>query len=439
MIQKLQRKFIIVSMLSTLLVLTVIISAINILNYKKIVGDADFILHILSENNGRFPKMEFAPDQKTPAPPRTEHPFSEHISPELPYESRYFSVILDKNANILSIDTGQIAAIDTNTASQYALEVWETGKTSGFWADYRYLRQDTRDRICLTFLDQGRSLSTFRSFLLSSILVSILGLASVLFLVLIFSKIVMRPVSESYEKQRQFITDAGHEIKTPLTIIDANAEIIEMEYGENEWLQGIRKQTLRLASLTNDLIYLSRMEEQKNQLQKINFSLSDLIEETVLSFQALADTQKKSFSLNITPLLSLFGDEAAIRQLVSILLDNALKYSKEHSQITVNLQKKGKTIQFSVCNETESISKEHLSKLFERFYRTDASRNSETGGYGIGLSIAKAIVYAHKGKISASSEHEHSLTITVTFYTREPNDLPTVSHYFKKKSKPFGK
>lgn len=224
---------------------------------------------------------------------------------------------------------------------------------------------------------------------------------------------VTNPISESYEKQRQFITDAGHEIKTPLTIIDANAEIMEMEYGDSEWLEGIRSQTSRLASLTNGLIYLSRMEESRQRLPRITFSLSDLVEETVLSFQPLADTQNKSFAADIEPLLSFHGEESSIRQLISILLDNALKYSPENGIIEVLLHKKGKRLRLSVRNSVDFIEKEHLSRLFERFYRTDNSRNSKTGGYGIGLSIAKAVVDSHKGKITAQTSDGHSLEITV--------------------------
>ena len=414
MIQKLQRKFIIVSMLSTLLVLAVIIGSINILNYQKVVGDADSILRILSENNGRFPKREFPMEQDFAAPPAHGKFHPETMSPELPYESRYFSVVVSQGAEILSIDTGKIAAVSTSEACQYALQALGLKPSSGFLGDYRYLRKEDAGQTTLIFLDCGRSLSTFRSFFISSILVSLLGLASVLALVIIFSKVALRPVSESYGKQRQFITDAGHEIKTPLTIIDADAEILEMEFGENEWLEGIRKQTSRLAELTDSLIYLSRMEEPEKRQAKAEFCLSDAIEETAGSFQALAATQNKTFEMEIAPLLSFYGDEASIRQLISILLDNALKYSPEHGRITVSLQKKGKNLLFFVCNESEPISKEHLSRLFERFYRADASRNSETGGYGIGLSIAKAIVTAHKGKICAGSEG-HSFQISITF------------------------
>lgn len=415
MIKKLRRKFIGVSMLSTLLVLTIIIATVNILNYRKVIRDSEHILLILSEHEGRFPMEQPTPEKNNPShkPPLPRTPAPGSMSPELPYESRYFSVLLDEKGSILSVDTGKIAAVDTDAASAFAMQVWEQGAASGFLNDYRYLRQSTGSRTRLIFLDCGRNLSTFRSFLIISILVSLLGLGSVLILVLIFSGIILKPVSESQEKQRRFITDAGHEIKTPLTIIDANAEILELEQGDSEWLQSIRRQTLRLSSLTDELICLSRMEEPNHSFPAEDFSISELAEEMVQSFQPLAAAQGKSLTARISPQLSCRAHQASIRQLFSILLDNALKYSTQHGSVAVTLQKKGKNILLLVCNTAEYISEEDLSRLFERFYRTDPSRNSETGGHGIGLSIAKAIVEAHKGSISASAEEGHSLCIRV--------------------------
>ena len=329
MIKKLRRKFIGVSMLSTLLVLTIIIGTVNILNYRKVIRDAEHILLILSEHEGRFPMEQPAPEQNNPShkPPLPRTPAPGAMSPELPYESRYFSVLLDEKGSILSVDTGKIAAVDTDAASAFAMQVWEQGAASGFLNDYRYLRQSTGSRTRLIFLDCGRNLSTFRSFLIISILVSLLGLGSVLILVLIFSGIILKPVSESQEKQRRFITDAGHEIKTPLTIIDANAEILELEQGDSEWLQSIRRQTLRLSSLTDELICLSRMEEPNHSFPAEDFSISELAEEMVQSFQPLAAAQGKSLTARISPQLSCRAHQASIRQLFSILLDNALKYS----------------------------------------------------------------------------------------------------------------
>ena len=230
---------------------------------------------------------------------------------------------------------------------------------------------------------------------------------------LLFSGRIIKPVSISYEKQKQFITDAGHELKTPISIIDADAEVLGMEVGENEWLQDIRRQTERLATLTGDLISLSRLEEQA-PLQMITFPFSDMVEETAHSFLARAKQQNKSLTLSVEPMLSLCGDEKALTQLVTILLDNALKYSDDGGHIDLSLSHSGKSVRLTVENSSETVDTAQLPQLFDRFYRGDRSRSSQTGGYGLGLSIAKAIVQAHKGKIAASSRDGHSVLITVT-------------------------
>ena len=442
MIRKLQNKFILISMLSMLLVLTVIIGSINIINYRQLTEDADHILHILSENDGEFPKDRPRPDSREPqgdnsspdfrdgptdnaspdsrepqgdnsSTPKKPKPHSLDMSPEMPFETRYFSVILTKDGAVSSTNIKKIAAINSEGACAYALQVWKRQQAAGFLSSYRYLMEHTPEGTRIIFVDCARSLSTFRSFLFTSVLISVLGLLSVFVLVLFFSRLVMRPVSESYEKQRQFITDAGHEIKTPLAIIEANRELLEMEYGENEWNKSIGKQTARLADLTDNLIYLSRMEEAKNHLQQTEFSISDLAQDIAQSFQTLADLQNRHFSMEITPLLSYCGDESSIRRLFSILIDNAIKYSPPQGAVKVTLNKRGKNIQFMVYNTVAHISAESLPFLFDRFYRADNSRNSETGGYGIGLSIARAVAEAHKGKITAKSTDGRSLLMTV--------------------------
>lgn len=408
MIRKLQNKFILISMLSMLLVLSVIIGSINIINYRRLVQDADHVLHILSENGGEFPR-----ERSHPPFPKEPKPRSRDMSPEMPYETRYFSALLGKDGTVFSTNIKKVAAVDSETASAYAAQAWGRKESSGFLYPYRYLCAETTEGTMAIFVDCTRSLATFRSFLLTSVIVSLLGLFSVFLLVLFFSRLVTKPVTESYEKQRRFITDAGHEIKTPLAIINANREVLEMEYGENEWSRSIGRQACRLTELTDSLIYLSRMEESEKHLQIAGFSISDLASEAAESFQTLAEAQGRRFSAEIEPLLTYRGDKAAIRRLFSVLLDNAIKYSPPQGAVEATLDKRGKNIRFTVYNTAESISQECLPHLFDRFYRADASRNSETGGYGIGLSVARAVTDAHKGKISAESSNGHSLRVTV--------------------------
>ena len=199
-----------------------------------------------------------------------------------------------------------------------------------------------------------------------------------------------------------------------MTIISADADLAEMECGENQWLADIRRQARRLTGLTNDLIYLSRMEEEQPRLQRIDFPLSDVAEEMAQSFQALAKSQEKEFFLHIQPMLSFTGAEKAIRQLLSILLDNALKYSSAAGKLELRLEKKGRNVLLAVSNTlSQPMDPDKLPHLFDRFYRTDQSRSSQTGGYGLGLAIARSIVVAHKGKIRAESPDGQTLTFTV--------------------------
>lgn len=422
MIKRLRRKLIVACMVSLAIVLTVILGGVNLMSYHKVVSDADAVLALLDANGGAFPKNpgkqqepsagDILPDD---VPVGKRDPFGQRVmSPETPYESRFFSVLLGEDGQVLRIDTGQIAAVDEEEAAVYAQNVFDSGRSSGFSGDYRYLLCEDTQGSLIIFLDCGRSLSSFRMTLLASVLLALLGLLAVLVLLLIVSRRIVRPMAESYEKQKQFITDAGHELKTPMTIISADADLAEMEFGENQWISDIRRQAQRLTGLTNDLIYLSRMEEEQPKLQLIDFPLSDVTEEMAQSFQSLAKSQEKEFSLHIQPMLSFHGDEKAIRQLLSILLDNALKYSPTGGRLELRLEKQGRMILLTVSNTSaQPMEQDKLSHLFDRFYRTDQSRNSQTGGYGLGLSIARSVVLAHKGKIRAESLDGETLTVLI--------------------------
>ena len=421
MIGRLRRRLIAACMVSLSLGLAVILGGVNLMSYSNVVSDADAVLTLLADNGGIFPKLHggqagWAEGLPAEGPAMRKDLFDQPIlSPETPYESRFFSVLLSGDGVVLQTNTDQIAAVDAEGAAVYAQSVVDTGRDAGFWGDYRYLLRTDALGTRVIFLDCSRSLSSFRATLLASVALSLLGLSAVLVLLLVLSSRIVRPMAESHEKQKRFITDAGHELKTPMTIIGADADLAEMECGENQWLSDIRRQAQRLTSLTNDLIYLSRMEEEQPKLQRIAFPLSDVTEEMAQSFAAPARNQGKTLSVCVQPLLSCTGDEKAIRQLISILLDNALKYSPAGGQIELRLDKQNRSLLLTVSNTTvQPVKRESLPHLFDRFYRTDQSRNSQTGGHGLGLSIAKSIALAHKGKIRAESPEENRLSIVVT-------------------------
>lgn len=413
MIKSLRKRFIMVAMCSIFLVLAVIMGTVNIVNYYRMMSRADNMTATLAENDGRFAGVS-GDDIGKRKMDSGRNMRRNDLSPETPYETRFFSVKLDREGTVLFSDVDKIAAISTTDAEEYAIKVFQGRSSKGFEDIYRYRMVDSGTDILIIFLNCGRELSMFQSSLLTSVSVSVLGFIAVTVLVIVFSKIVFRPVAESYEKQKQFITDASHEIKTPLTIIDANIEVLEMENGENQWTKSTKNQIKRLASLTQQLITLSRLDEERKMLEKSEFSLSDAVSETVQSFEALAKAQNKQLDIQIEDGIHFFGDEKSIRQMTGILMDNALKYSLREGSICVLLKRKGRKIQLEVFNQTEDIPKGKHDILFERFYRMDTSRNSETGGSGIGLSVARAIVLSHGGKINAYSADGKSLTVVVT-------------------------
>lgn len=405
MIRRLRFKLITACMLSLLLVLVVIMCALNMLNYRGIVQDADSVLELLKENSGQFPQLQESFDWETDGP--------RYKSPELPFEIRFFSVLLNENGEVESADVVQIAAVDETAVEGYARRAFESGHERGFVEDYRFIRYSEAENVRIIFLDYGRVLSSHRNVLLNSILISAAGLLAVFLLIVLLSKRVMKPFAENYEKQKLFVTDAGHEIKTPITIIDAAAEVLEMEYGENEWLQCIRQQADRLSALTDDLIRLSRMEESES-VPMVSFPFSELVEETADSFYPLAKAQNKLLRLQIRQGVAMRGHADSMRQLLSVLLDNALKYSPENSTIDLRLEKKNKGVLLQVENESvQPLTKEYMEKMFDRFWRGDPSRSSKTQGHGIGLSLAKAVVNMHRGKISADTPDGKRLVISV--------------------------
>ena len=406
MIQKLRVRFVILAMSTLLTVLLVLVGGNNIANYTGIVSEADRLLS--PDNLGRMEKTIGG---------KADIGFNGPLAQERHNYARFFSVTLAADGTILDVQIPVFSFVEREEATALAEKVCAQPSDNGFQSVYRYSRQSSGDdTVTIRFLDCGRELGSFQRFLLVSLILSALGVLVLFGIVVYFSGRIVRPFAESYEKQKQFITDAGHEIKTPLTIIQADADVLEMDLGENEWLADIQNNVRRLTDLTNDLVSLARMEEGGTPLELVEIPISDVVVETAQSFRTLAQAQNKELIIRAEPMLSMDADEKAIAKLVGILMDNALKYAPEGTAIILCLEKQGKQLRLWVENVSAvPLPEGNLNRLFERFYRTDPSRNSQTGGHGIGLSIASAIASAHNGQIHASQPRPDSLRITVTF------------------------
>ena len=409
MINKLKRRFLLTGTVFMFILMMMLVLIMNTVNYRNVVADADSVLDMLSQ-----PNLPLFKDEGPGSIPDGVADFIPGgMSPEVPYESRFFIVMISADGRVLQSDLSRIVSVDEESAADYINKALKSSRTRGFIDDFRYAKVNDQNGTRIIFLDCGRRLDSFMSFLWISVIVGLGGCIIVFLAFALTAGKIVAPIAESYEKQKRFISDAGHEIKTPLTIINANVDLLESD-GEKEELADIRTQTKRLTELTNNLVMLSKMEEEEHALQKIEFPLSDLVSETAGSFRAPAAARGIGFEAKIEPGLTLNGSPDAIRQLVSVLMDNAVKYSPEGGKISVDLCARRKSVSFSVGNSfAGAMDETDLKRIFDRFYRTDRSRNSETGGHGIGLSIAKAITEAHGGSISASAGNGGEFRVTV--------------------------
>lgn len=402
MIKHLRRRFILVAMLSVVLVLSILMGVINFSNYSQVRENADETLEMILSNNGTFPQMM---PGGMGLPGERPQDFDRRFNEETPFEIRYFSVSLDEEGEADEVLLTQIAAIDEDEAEELAEELYEKKKTSGFVDDYRYLAKDTGHGTVYAFLNCGRDLISARRFLQTSILVSLIGMAGVFALLLVLSKRILAPVAESYAKQKRFITDASHELKTPLSVISSCTDVVEMENGASKWTEGIRTEVKKLSALIQDLVSLSRMDEEESKLVMSEVDLSRLVKDVLYPFALQAEEQGKKMKSEIENGITLKGNEKTLQQLVAILADNALKYSPDGDTVTFTLSRKGQKILLTEENASSLPAGKH-EEFFDRFYRGDPSRSKQTEGYGIGLSLAQSIVNGHGGKISAESDGE---------------------------------
>lgn len=417
MIHKLRRKFIAVAMLSVTLVMLLMGVSINVVNYISTNNSLNETLEMIYENEGTVPQ--------SPGSFKLGDPHKGRFTPETPFSTRYFVLRYtdDDDDALISANMKHIAAVTEEDVEDYLEIAQQHGEGFGFAENYKFfIVHDAPDKYMAIFLDCYDELQTIRAFALVSLLVILCCVILVFVLVLFFSRRAIAPTIQSMEKQKQFITDASHELKTPLTVIATSLKVLEMDTGKNKWIDKIGSQTEKLTSLVNDLVTLSRLDEEKPPLHVSRFSISAVTEETAESFREHAALQGHPLTLQIAPDLSYCGDEYAVRQLLSILLDNAVKYTDPGGEISLSLSRRKNALLLQVSNPCAGLDAAQMEKLFDRFYRADPSRSSQTGGFGIGLSIAQSIAEAHHGTIQAAYLQPGTIQFSVTLKERLMNN-----------------
>ena len=388
---KLRKKFIYFSVGIIAIVLLSIMAFVNVTNFYNLKRSSDELLKTLVENNGVMPSFKLNDNSKEEKTVYLKN-----------FSNRFFTVKTDNKKNVITVNTDDVFFTSASEAVEYAKDVLSSGKSRGYYGGFKYVVENTENGKLIAFVDVVKDFDVFYSNLGNSVVISFFVLGFVTFFSFVLSKKAVAPMVQAYEKQNAFITDASHELKTPLAIINTSADVLEMESGESKWTGNIHKQVNRLNGLIGNLISLTKLEES-DDLDRLEFSLSDTLDDCVMDVKDYALSLDKNIVTDIEKDISFKGDEKLIRQVIGILLDNAIKYAREKSDINVKLTKQNKKIVFTVENEADNLEIKNYNILFERFYRADSSRNSKTGGYGIGLSIAQSIVLKHKGKISADS------------------------------------
>ncbi len=418
MIRKMKWKFIATVMIGVAGLLLLILGSINHIQYMQMKERYDQLLDLVIENGGEFSK-EFGDSSSSDETQHRIFRYDLKITKETPYENRYFLVFLDSQGNVQSTNTNHISSVGEEEATELAKNLFETYKSyltenkdsiRGTYQKFRYQISAQDSGYVFGFADMYQQIQNNQYTAKLSLGIATTVLVIIFLIVFFAARRVLEPLILNMEKQKQFITDAGHELKTPLAVISADVDVIELTDGENEWTKSIRKQTAQMSELIKHLLYLSRMEETFEMvMQEVN--LSRITEEVADRILPIAVSQNKKFTKEIEPDILYMADASAMEHLVSVLLENAVKYCTEEGEIELLLYKKGKTIHLEFRNSGEEIEERTMERLFDRFYRPDSDRNKSTGGYGIGLSVAKAIVTAHKGKITARNEKNKDQTV----------------------------
>ena len=399
MFRKLKIRFILLASAAIVCILLTMIAVLNSVRFLQTNGEIQAVLNILSANNGDFPSVEETAESLQ----------NDRITIDTIYQYRYFSVVYNEDKTLYSSNLDHLSNLSKEQALSYANKVIKDSRSSGVFKvgsqfySYQITQDSKTKRYLLVVLDSTNYLESRNDFFWLSIQ---LCFYSFIFFVLVvsgFSNFAIRPYIKNYENQKRFITNAGHELKTPLAIISANTELQELMTGENEWTESTKDQVKRLSNLINQMVVLARLEEQPDvTLVDVNFS--EVVKKVAGNFKSVIEKAGKKYEIKLQEDIHVKATEDELYELVSILIDNACKYCDDDGQIFVTLTKakRGKRARLTVANSYADGKNVDYSRFFDRFYREDESHNQKQPGYGIGLSMAESLVRIFKGRIWVS-------------------------------------
>lgn len=411
MIRSLRWKFIWLAMLSLLGTMTVLCVSIGVGNHWLTTRRVDRAISLLHQNGGTFlpPGVTFDPSD-----------FEFQVTPETAFETRYFIVELTEQREVKAVDLEHIAAFDRHSVTETISKVIQTGGSRGYVDYYRFGLFPSEDGgSTMIVMDCFLMLQAADNMLRITVIIFCVCALIVFLLLLFFSGRAIRPFAENLERQRQFVTDASHELKTPLSILSADLDLLSDSCGESRWLGSARTQIARLDKLIRNLVELARTEETIREGASEVFSLSDIALASAEVFAPLAEAEGNTLAAEVAAGVELRGVQDDLFRLFSILLDNAVKYCDAGGTIRLSVSQRGRTVRLSVSNPCAGLNPAQLPRYFDRFYRADSSRSRTTGGYGIGLSTARAIVVRHRGRLT---NHYANGIITFTALLTQVNE-----------------
>ncbi len=415
MMKKLRKKFILFAMSAVSVLLVILIGAINVLSWIALDSQSSLILHTIADGEEQQFQMEH----------RQPRPLAPPMNLDTIRAARFFMVKTDDSGNVMEINLDQISSVDMEEALEYAVQVIEQAAGQrheiapvyeGKIDNYKYMVKQFGSEKLIFFMDTSSQLQTFIMVFSLSTAIALVCWIAVLIFVVLLSKRVVSPIVAGMEKQRQFITNAGHELKTPLAIIQTNNDAATLIQGETKYSRNIRQQVKRLNGLMTNLLTLAKLDEEvKFTTEKID--ISKVISEALPAYEAVAKEKKIDVSTDLMPqcFISAHGD--MILQMISVLLDNAFKYTPAKGQVRIAVQKYEKQIIITEENNCERTDEKDPERFFERFYRGDAARtqSDDASGYGIGLSAARAIAETFEGTLTAEYISENRIRFTAKF------------------------